>query len=55
MKTLPTLLTGLFGISAVHLQDAFNPELVPVIMKVLTDIIIGIATIWGMFRKPKQP
>jgi len=47
---------GLLGASAVQVVDKSiptDPDSINIIMQVITQILIGIATIWSLFRKKK--
>ena len=48
---------GALGISAVQVVDKSiptDPDSINVIMQVITQILIGIATIWGLFKSNKK-
>lgn len=56
MEALKNLAIGGGSIGSIELVELIqiNPVDIAEVVKISTQIIIGIATLWAMFRKPKK-
>ena len=46
---------GLLSITALHFIASIDPNTLQTIANLLIQLIVGAATLWGMFKKPKPP
>ena len=46
---------GLLSITTLHFIAAIDPNTLQTIANLIIQLIIGAATLWGMFKKPKPP
>jgi len=53
-NTVETLLIGSSGIVGVEVVDSIPPEQISQIIQTIIQVLIGIATIWGMFGKNRK-
>ena len=51
---ITTLITGAAGVAGVQATDAIPPEHLQAIIQTIIQILIGIASIWGIVRKNKK-
>lgn len=49
-----TLITGLVGAVAIAVTNPITPEQLGKVGQIVIQIIIGIVTIWQLFKKPKS-
>jgi len=54
MNKLQLALTGIVGVAASTAAPLLEPKDVGDIMQILTQIIIGIVTIWKLIKKPSK-
>lgn len=53
MKHMETILIGAAGAAASLGSGSIDPDQISAIAQVIVQLIIGVATLWGLFRKKK--